>query len=217
MRAQRLRNNWTQREMSQRTGIPISTLSKVEHDRLTLGYVKLLQVSQGLGMPMSELLSNADSLSSGQILGRRSFGTLRGATRVKTPNYEYFLLCGELRKKLMTPFIARILTKSLHDFGELVRYTGEEFIYVLSGRVAVHTEFYEPAMLEPGECMYMDSNMGHAYVAPDRDEATVLGCCAGPADALIEHLRGTKPLGGSAGQANHGWRQRTAVNTAKGG
>ena len=55
MRTLRTRNGWTLQEMSDKTGIPRSTLAKVEHDRLTLGYDKLLQISQRLKMRMSEL------------------------------------------------------------------------------------------------------------------------------------------------------------------
>ena len=36
MRGIRSRNGWTLKEMSEQSGIPVSTLSKVEHDRLTL-------------------------------------------------------------------------------------------------------------------------------------------------------------------------------------
>ena len=47
-----LRNHrgWTLKEMSERSGIPVSTLSKVENDRLTLTYDKLLQLSQKLNI-----------------------------------------------------------------------------------------------------------------------------------------------------------------------
>ena len=38
MRGIRSRNGWTLKEMSEQSGIPVSTLSKVEHDRLTLTY-----------------------------------------------------------------------------------------------------------------------------------------------------------------------------------
>src|SRR3546814_4696007 len=44
LRSLRARNGWTLKEMSERCGIPLSTLSKVEHDRLTLTYDKLLQI-----------------------------------------------------------------------------------------------------------------------------------------------------------------------------
>ena len=53
LRDLRARNGWTLKEMSERTDIPVSTLSKVERDRLTLTYDKLLQVSEGLKIPLS--------------------------------------------------------------------------------------------------------------------------------------------------------------------
>lgn len=58
LRGLRMRNDWTLKEMSERTGIPLSTLAKVEHDRLTLTYDKLQQVSQRLKIRMSELFAS---------------------------------------------------------------------------------------------------------------------------------------------------------------
>ncbi len=57
-----LRNHrgWTLKEMSDHTGIPVSTLSKVEHDRLTLTYDKLLQLSQKLNIRISELFAESE-------------------------------------------------------------------------------------------------------------------------------------------------------------
>ena len=49
-RPSRSHRGWTLKEMSERSGIPVSTLSKVEHDRLTLTYDKLLQLSQKLNI-----------------------------------------------------------------------------------------------------------------------------------------------------------------------
>ena len=36
LRGVRNREGWTLKQMSEKSGIPVSTLSKVEHDRLTL-------------------------------------------------------------------------------------------------------------------------------------------------------------------------------------
>ena len=58
LRGLRKRNGWTLAEMSGHTDIPVSTLSKVEHDRLTLTYDKLLQISQRLIIRMSELFAD---------------------------------------------------------------------------------------------------------------------------------------------------------------
>jgi transcriptional regulator with XRE-family HTH domain len=184
-----MRNDWTLKEMSQRTGIPLSTLAKVEHDRLTLTYDKLLQLSQRLNLRMSDLFSDADAASDTPITARRSIGRLSNAIRVNTPNYEYFYMCPELRRKRMVPTVTRVRAKSIEEFGELVHHPGEEYIYVLRGPIEIHTEFYEPILLQTGESIYIDSTMGHAYVAPDGSEdAMVLGVCASAEDDLMESL-----------------------------
>ena len=189
MRGLRLRNHWTLKEMSERTGIPLSTLAKVEHDRLTLTYDKLLQLSQRLNLRMSDLFSEADGGADAPITARRSIGRLSNAIRVNTPNYEYFYMCPELRRKRMVPTVTRIRARSVEEFGELVHHPGEEYIYVLQGPVEIHTEFYEPIVLQTGESIYIDSTMGHAYVAPKgHDEALVLGVCSSASDDLMESL-----------------------------
>jgi transcriptional regulator with XRE-family HTH domain len=187
----RARHGWTLKQMSERTDIPVSTLSKVEHDRLTLTYDKLLQVSQRLNISLSELLSDpggAVPAMEPAVTARRSIGVVADAVRVNTRNYDYYYLCPELRKKRMIPVFTRIRAKSLEEFGELVRHPGEEYIYVLEGGITVHTEFYDPVVLKSGESIYVDSNMGHAYVAEGCDEATVLAVCSSADESLMESL-----------------------------
>ena len=192
MKALRTRNDWTLQEMSDRTGIPRSTLAKVEHDRLTLGYDKLQQISQRLKMRMSELFAAGGEETEGRAMTRRSVGTLEGAIHVDSRNYEYFFLCPELRKKRMIPLVARVRARTLEEFGELVRHSGEEFFYVLQGSVQVHTEFYEPVVVTAGQCIYLDSSMGHAYVlGPGCDEATAIGGCTSADESLLDAI--TKP------------------------
>jgi transcriptional regulator with XRE-family HTH domain len=185
-----LRNHrgWTLKEMSDHTGIPVSTLSKVEHDRLTLTYDKLLQLSQKLNIRISELFAESDSADEG-VTARRSIGRIDDSVRVTTPNYDYYYLCTELRRKRMVPILTRIRAKSLSQFGDLVRHSGEEYIHVLEGSIIVHTEFYDPVILHTGEGIYIDSNMGHAYVADEGcDEALVLGVCSSADESLMSSL-----------------------------
>ena len=191
LRGLRARSDWTLREMSERTGIPVSTLSKVEHDRLTLTYDKLLQLSQRLGIRMSELFAESSQPDEMPITARRSIGQLDRAVRVTTPNYDYHYLCTELRRKRMIPVITAIRAKSLEEFGDLVRHPGEEFVYVLKGELEVHTEFYDPVLLAEGESIYIDSNMGHAYLAgAGCDEATTIGVCSSADEDLMTSLLG---------------------------
>ena len=189
LRSLRSRNGWTLKEMSQRTSIPVSTLSKVEHDRLTLTYDKLVQLSQRLNIRISELFADPPDIAEPAVTARRSIGRTADAIRVNTKNYDYHYLCPELRKKRMIPILTRIRAKSAQEFGELVRHSGEEYVYVLEGGIKVLTEFYDPVVLNVGESIYIDSNMGHAYVTAEScDEATVLGVCSSPDDGLMDSL-----------------------------
>ena len=83
-----------------------------------------------------------------------------------TPNYDYHYLCTELRRKRMIPVIT---SDPRQDAGGIRRprppFRARNIIYVLNGRIEVHTEFYDPVVLEEGESIYIDSHMGHAYLA----------------------------------------------------
>lgn len=189
MRTIRARHGWTLKEMSAKSGIPVSTLSKVEHDRLTLSYDKLQQLSQRLNIRMSDLFAEGSDKNVPRVTGRRSIGTMDQAVRVTTDNYDYNYLCTDLRRKRMIPLITRIRAHSAREFGDLVRHQGEEFIYVIEGRIEVHTEFYDPVILGPGETIYIDSSMGHAYVVADGcEEALVLGVCSSADEGLMDSL-----------------------------
>ena len=189
LRALRARNGWTLKEMSERIAIPVSTLSKVEHDRLTLTYDKLLQLSQRLNIPISELFATPATDSETPVTARRSIGSMDDAVRVNTKNYDYYYLCPELRRKRMIPVYTRIRAKSLEEFGELVRHSGEEYIHVVEGAIIAHTEFYDPVELRAGESIYIDSAMGHAYIAAKScKEAVVLAVCSSSDENLLDSL-----------------------------
>lgn len=190
LRGLRHREGWTLKEMSAKSGIPFSTLSKIEHDRLTLSFDKLQQLAQRLGLRMSELFAEDSGDQSAAVTARRSLGSIDKAVRVTTTNYDYYYLCTELRRKRMVPVITKIRASSPEEFGDLVTHSGEEFIYVIKGRVVVHTQFYDPVTLYEGQSIYIDSAMGHAYVtASGCDEAEVLGVMSSADDdQLMESL-----------------------------
>lgn len=189
LRTLRSRRGWTLKQMSLASGVPVSTLSKVEHDRLTLSYDKLYQLSRRLGLRMSELFAEEQETEMPSVTARRSLGDLERAVRIETPNYDYRYLCTELRRKRMIPVVTTIRAKSLEQFGEPVRHGGEEYIYVLKGKVEVITEFYDSVVLHTGQSIYIDASMKHAYIAAeDCDEAEVLGIMSSPDEDLMRSL-----------------------------
>src|SRR3546814_512167 len=148
----------------------------------------------------SDLFAEGSDDPAPRVAGRRSIGTLDSAVRVTTDNYDYHYLCTDLRQKRMIPILTRIRAHSAREFGELVHHQGEEFIYVLEGRIEVHSEYYDPVALAAGEGIYIDSSMGHAYVVgAGCEEALVLGVCSSADDGLMDSLMSLHgcPAGGS--------------------
>lgn len=183
-------NGWTLAEMSQRVDIPLSTLAKVEKGHLTLSYDKLVDLSDRLGMSLSDFLNASPAATPSKSMARRSVG--KGGMdvlKIETKNYDYRYLCTELRGKIMIPLISRVRSRTMEEFGELIRHPGEEFVFVLEGAIEVHSEFYDPITLGVGEYIYLDSEMGHGYLVTDGfEEAMVLGVCASAAANLQQEL-----------------------------
>lgn len=191
VRAHRQRHGWTLRRMSEQVGIPLSTLAKVEADKLTLTYDKLQQFTSRLGLSMTEFLAEGETPAPTGlpvVTARRSLATGDNTIRISTANYDYDYICADLSEKRMVPIIARIRCGDIRDFGPPVQHQGEEFLYVLEGQIEVHLQFYTPVTLTAGQGIYIDSSMGHAYVAKDCESALVLAVCSSEDPNLADEL-----------------------------
>lgn len=182
----RFERDWTLAQMSAATGIPLSSLARIERDQASLTYDKLLQLSERLEIGLLELFAMPSSApQSPAATGRRSVSSDANTVTVTSPNYDDTYLCSDLRTKVMTPIIVDVKAASLEEFGPLTVHEGEEFVYVISGSIVVHTSFYEPTRVDAGGGHYLDSQMGHAYVrAEGCDCAQILTICASKAAGL---------------------------------
>lgn len=171
----RRQHEWTLQNVSDMTGVSVATLSKVERNKLSLTYDKMLQVAEGLKMTLAELIAPSQEAKS---TARRSIARRKGALIIRTPNYQYNYLCADLSNKRMIPVLTWIKARTLEEFGPLLSHSGEEFIFVIEGGIHVHTGHYEPVKLRTGEGIYIDSTMGHAYLKVGEQDALVLGVCS---------------------------------------
>lgn len=187
LRQLRRERGWTLQTMADRCGLSISTLSKVENHKISLTYDSLTKLAEGMELDVSELFSDTPTLVTSN---RRSVARQESASRLETRNYDYFYVCQELRHKKMIPIITRVKTRSIEEFGDMLSHSGEEFIFVISGAIEVHSAHYEPLRLEVGEGVYIDSTMPHAYLCASEDEALVLGVCSSP-ESVIEVRKAT--------------------------
>jgi transcriptional regulator with XRE-family HTH domain len=223
LRALRKERGWTLAEVSRRTGFSIPTLSKVENNRLSLSYDKLIRVSEGLDVDIAQLFSPAAEFpGAGTVFGRRSVNRRGEGELVPTQNYDYRYLSTDLTHKKFIPILTEVRARSPEQFGDLVRHTGEEFVYVLEGEVEIRTELYAPLTLTAGESAYLDSSMGHAYLAKGDGPCRLLAVCSASERDLRavmarSELEGSPPQRQSSGRPEsvRELRQRPVAATPK--
>jgi transcriptional regulator with XRE-family HTH domain len=191
LKALRRKHGWTLSEVSRRTGLPTSTLSKIENDKMSLTYDKLARISAGLQIDISVLFSG-DAGAEGQIgaSGRRSIARAGEGKAIETRNYSHLYPAWDLLNKSIIPIVAELHARSLEEFGELIRHPGEEYAFVLEGEVELYTSLYAPVRLKTGDSIYFDSEMGHAYIAVSEGRCRVLSLCSAPETQLIEAVGG---------------------------
>ena len=186
LKALRRRNNWTLADVSRRTGLPTSTLSKIENDRMSPTFDKLARISSGLKIDMAALFDHG-SVEDAQpaASGRRCIVRAGEGKAIETQSYSHLYPAWDLLNKRIIPIVAELHARSLEEFGELIRHPGEEYAYVLEGEVDLYTSLYAPVRLKTGDSIYFDSGMGHAYIAAAEGPCRVLSLCSAPETQLI--------------------------------
>ena len=180
LRAFRRKQGWTLAEVSQKTGLPVSTLSRIETDQISPTYDQLSRLSVGLCIDMAQLLSGDMDEAKPLQTARRSVNRAGEGQILDTPMQSLRYLSVDLTNKQFAPIIGEIKAHSLEEAGEFHRHHGEEFIFVVSGELELHSESYTPLRLRAGDSVYFDSGMAHAYVAAGKEPCKILSICTAP-------------------------------------
>ena len=180
LREIRRQRKWTLDQVSGKTGLAKSTLSKIENERISPSFEVVQKLAVGLGIDIPQLFVSSTEIKAS---GRRTLTRAGEGRSHPTATYEHELLCAELTNKRMLPFKSTIRARSFSEFPDWVRHDGEEFLLVLEGSVGFYSEFYEPVTLEKGDCVYYDSGMGHVCISISEEDAQILWICT-PSDQL---------------------------------
>ena len=151
-RLRRLRKEagWTLQDLSRRSSVSLSTLSKIENAQVAPTFDTLVKAAKGLGIGFEALLSEPAAteppvLTTRLPTTRRASGRLMvtrasEAVAFSTPMYEYKVHANALRRKFMTPLIMEVKARRLEDVTSWSSHEGEEFIFVMRGTIELHTE-----------------------------------------------------------------------------
>ncbi|GJD66342.1 helix-turn-helix domain-containing protein [Methylobacterium frigidaeris] len=189
LRSARRGRGLTLKQVSERTGVAVSTLSKVENHQMTLTYDKLLQISRGLEIDISELFHSPYSDNIPKKFNRRSVSRRGEGQVIRTKSYNYLYQHTDLLGKQMSPIIAEMNARTIEEFGPMMRHEGEEYLLVIEGKIMVHTEVYAPVELNVGDSIFIDSTMAHAYLNVGDGVARAVCVCSASSSALMEALR----------------------------
>lgn len=209
LRKLRKSKRMTLAQIGKRTGYSVSALSKMENERLGITYDKLIKLAVALDVDISSLFTGEEQAQGTQAVGRRSIARKGSGKTVSTGLYDYLYVSPELSSKQMVPILVKIQATSMEEFGPYIRHGGEEWIYVLKGKIEVHSEFYAPVSLSVGDSIYLDSRMGHAYISKSKGGADILAVCSAPAAELVEQTESKAKLMKTKSAGNHGRQGQT--------
>ncbi|MDA0148922.1 helix-turn-helix domain-containing protein [Vibrio sp. LaRot3] len=167
----RARLGITLEEASQRTGLARSTLSKIENEQISPTFQAMQKLANGLQIDMPQLFEPPKKKVA---TGRRDVTFNDQGKPHPTQTYEHELLATQLLNKKMMPFKSRVRARAFEEYSDWVRHDGEEFLLILSGAVNFYSEFYEPMVLNEGDSVYYDANMGHMLVSVSEEDAHIL-------------------------------------------
>lgn len=140
-------------------GITKGALSKIEKAQVSAPVSTLLEIAKALGVHMSRFFPEPEERP-GYVLVRNGEAPLiaRGGSAY---GYDYQALALGMPDKQAEPFI---LTMRPGDKKGEFRHGGEEFIYILEGKMAMTLEG-EEFILAEGDSLYFDPSRSHTCVA----------------------------------------------------
>ncbi|WP_413724943.1 helix-turn-helix domain-containing protein [Sodalis sp. RH16] len=183
MKTMRQERAWTLEQLAEKSGLSISTLSKIENGQVSASFDTIVKIAHAYDLTFGELFTeqapanSPSTLPVAPISGRRTFTRAGKGLTFNTPNYKYNVHSSELTHKGMIPLIMQISARQVPPRNEWSSHEGEEFIYVTHGVTVLYTAWYAPLTLETGDSAYIDSTMPHAFISASDEEATILSIC----------------------------------------
>lgn len=149
-------------------------IEQIEEKGIVPSLGHLIKISRALGVRIGTFLDDQDQVGpaivrAGEEKSSVSFSTKDSKTR---EHLNFFSLAQDKSGRHMEPFIVEIEPSEESDY-KLSTHEGEEFIYVLDGKVEINygKDTYQ---LNQGDTIYMDSVVAHNVHAAGEKAAKIL-------------------------------------------
>ena len=161
----------TLEQLAAETGFTKGYLSKIENSKKVPPIGTLARIARALKTEITELLHD-DARGSGRTFCVVRAGERRPVVRGGTAfGYDYVSLAYSRSHKKMEPFLFTFPSEI--DKYVFFEHEGEEFIFILSGRVEWQAGS-EKVILAPGDAVYFDARLPHRGRALDGEATAVV-------------------------------------------
>ncbi len=175
VRKLRLGKGWTLAQLSERSGVPLSTLSKLELGQVSLSYEKLVRLCRALGVDLEKFVRN--EAEHAPTAGRRAVVRAGAGELARFGGHPAEVAGADLLGKAFTPAILSLAPEE--GSGRLESLPGDVYLHVLDGEAVLTTEIYAPLKLKKGDGVYFDGRTPHALATSGPGAARVLIVAAG--------------------------------------
>ena len=153
-------------EMARATGLAEAEYVVLEEGRKDFSFTFLYKAATRFGIDLTELLTGESPHLSTYTVVRKG----EGLPIERRRGFQYRNLAHRFRHRSAEPFLvtAPATPDSAAAGIPLSRHEGQEFDFVLTGRLRVRIEDHEE-ILGPGDSIYYDSGRGHGMVALEGD------------------------------------------------
>jgi transcriptional regulator with XRE-family HTH domain len=147
-------------DMARDIGIPYETYEKYEAGELDIPISVLYKIANRFDTDTTVLLTGEDPRMEHASVCRRG----RGVRIERYPGYEFSSLAYNFKGRIMEPLLVFLDPEKKQ--GDAVMHAGQEFNYVVSGkvRVTVGKREYD---LDEGDSIYFDARIPHGQIAID--------------------------------------------------
>jgi transcriptional regulator with XRE-family HTH domain len=158
VRKLRLSKGWTLQQLSEKSGVPLSTLSKLELGQSSLTYDKILRICRALEVdPGLSILQQASVTPS--PTGRRAVIRAGEGEHVPFGHHSAKVAAHDLLSKSFAPMVVTL--EPVERANSRATLPGEVYVYVLDGAAMLHTDVYAPLKLAVGDAVFFDGATEH--------------------------------------------------------
>ena len=162
-------------ELALKANLDEKQLGNIEEKGTVPSLGHLIKITRALGVRIGTFLDDQDQIGPVLVQAGSANSTLSFSTKDDSAreHLSFYSLAQDKSGRHMEPFMIDI-EPSAHSDYKLSSHEGEEFIYVLEGKVEINygKDIYT---LSEGDSIYLDSIVAHNVHAAENQKAKILG------------------------------------------